>query len=1550
MKHYFSWQQRKTIPARYRIASIIIFALFLLSGVLASSLIAVHAANQKSAPHLLQKAAPNDSNGTLLWQYQISPGPYNFTANAPAVANGAVYFGSTDGNVYSLNANTGTLNWRYQLANGNNLYALYTPAVANGIVYVTSSYPSLDALNASNGSLLWQYQTGSDLIGAPVVANGVVYISSDDNYVYAINASNGSLLWRYFGGPLSPATVANGIVYFVSGGTMDAGEVEALNATTGTLLWHYVTNTVFHNTPVVANGIVYASSSNNYLYALNATTGSLLWNYLLNSCSPQQCAIYSPAVANGVVYINNGTSNPTYLYTLNANNGSLFWKYQIPGNYSFTTPAVANAAVYLNILSATSEIAVLNASSGSLLWSDQPQNLGFPTTPVVVNQVTYFSNGNGSSVYAFDEPPATGPQGTERDGGSNPSELTQCEQCAGDPVDTFSGNFARGWSDFSVAGRGVPLLFNRSYNAQGAATLGPLGYGWTDSYNMALTVDGSGNVTIQEENGSTVTFAPNPPDGYSAPPRVLAKLVQNGDETYTFTRKDQVQYIFNSSGQLTREIDRNGYVTGLSYQNNRLATVTDPASRSLTFTYGSNNLLASVTDPLNRSVSFQYDSNNNLIAATDVNGGITHFTYDSNHLMLTITDPNGGVLTNVYDSNARVISQTDAMSRKTTFSYGASSTTITDPNGNVSVDQYQNGLLISETKGYGTPQAATWSYTYDPISLGQTSITDPNGHVWTQTWDASGNLLSATDPLKRTTTYTYDILNDLTSMTDPLGITTTYTYDASGNLLSVSTPLRGTKAAQTTAYAYGDTTHPGDITAMTDPDGKTWSYTYDTNGDLASVSDPLGDKTTYQYNSIGWKTAQTSPKGFSSNFTYDAFGDTAQVTDALGHSTTNKYDANRNLVKMTDAAGHVTLYIYDADNELTQITRADGSVLAYGYDGDGNRTSYTDGLSHKTTYSYADAAFPTDMTATTDPLGRTTSYGYDKAGNPISLTNPGGQVTISSYDAANELTTISYSDGKTHSVTYTYDKDGQRLTMTDGTGQTTYSYNSLHQLIKSTDGAGSAVAYGYDLKGQLTSLTYPGGQKVKRTYDAAGRLKTVKDWLGHTTSYAYDADGNMVTETYPNGVKVKLTYDKNDQVLTITDSLHGTAFLSFTYTRNTLSLLASLQTQGTPQGSETYGYTSLNQVSTVNQPVYTYDKGDNLTQAGSATLSYDAANELQKLVNGSNTTTFSYDSQGNRVQETAPGNVVTTYTYDQANRLTGYSNSSVTAQYAYNGDGLRMSKTVGGTPEAFIWDIAESLPLLIQDGTTLYVTGPGGLPLEQVSGTSVLYYHQDQLGSTRALTNSTGTVVATYAYDAYGNITGTTGSATNPFQYTGQYRDAESGLLYLRARYYDAGTEQFLTIDPLVFVTQHLYAYVGDDPLNLIDLSGKDWIKNTLDIVGFAASVVAIGALVVLAVATAPEDLAVAGVVLATAEIVHKVVDVVSTAYTFYQFTQGKAGVQDVVKDAISTAVDFIPGVGDFKTEIEDFKAGFSFGNDIISVVNDFSHPSASPREATEVC
>ncbi len=103
---------------------------------------------------------------------------------------------------------------------------------------------------------------------------------------------------------------------------------------------------------------------------------------------------------------------------------------------------------------------------------------------------------------------------------------------------------------------------------------------------------------------------------------------------------------------------------------------------------------------------------------------------------------------------------------------------------------------------------------------------------------------------------------------------------------------------------------------------------------------------------------------------------------------------------------------------------------------------------------------------------------------------------------------------------------------------------------------------------------------------------------------------------------------------------------------------------------------------------------------------------------------------------------------------------------------------------------------------------------------SPLYYHGDAQGSTRALTDSGGQLLSTYSYDPYGNALSSGTAEANPFLWQGQYQDPQSGLYYLRARWYDPATGQFLNVDPALAITQAPYAYANDDPVNNVDPSG----------------------------------------------------------------------------------------------------------------------------------
>ncbi len=1006
------------------------------------------------------------------------------------------------------------------------------------------------------------------------------------------------------------------------------------------------------------------------------------------------------------------------------------------------------------------------------------------------------------------------------------------------PVNTATGEFFHTFQDLSLPGRGIPIQLSRTYSSARAGQLGPFGYGWTDSYNAYLTFDQAGNVSLHEGTGSLETFVNQGGGSYLPPSHLWVSLTVNGGGNFVFTNKDGTRQVFNSTGQLTQLVDRNGYITALAYTSGQLTTVTDPAGRTVTFTYGTNGLVGTVADSANRSLSFGYDTNNNLTTVTDVNGGATTFTYYSGHLLWTMKDPlcnaTGGCpgVVNVYDGSGRVTQQTDALGRVTSFAYWSQGpitvTTVTDPRQIQTVYEYANNVLLTLTEASGTPLQATTTYAFDPLTLGQVALTDPGGASTLGARDSRANQVASSNPLGRTATSTYNSFSQPLMVQDPSGVTTSYQYDSAGNLLSVSTPLVGTSSSRITTYTYGDTTHPGDVTQVTDSNGKPWLYTYDTYGNRASAIDPMYDRTTYQYDAASRLTSRVMPRGnvtggtpsaYTWTYTYDPAGNLLTERDPTGGLTTNVYDGDHNRTSTTDANHHTTTYQYDLDSELTLTVRPDSSTAQTNYDADGNATQQIDALNHATVIAY-DARNRKSSLA--DPLNRVASYSYDAAGHLTSATDSSGKTTGYSYDAAAELVAISYHSAQTPDVNYVYDANGRRVGMSDGTGASSYQYDSLSRLTQSVSGAGVSVGYAYDLVGRITTLTYPVVGQVLRSYDDAGRLASVQDWLGNKTTFSYDADSNLVGVAFANGVTETITVDAVARTSAISATKGGVQPLSLAYARDTLGQL-------TGDNALTYSYDPLNRLTGGTWGTYQYDGASRMTQLAPAggnttTLAYDNGDQLQTATVSSGgtqigQTVYSYDLTGNRVSQTSSG-TQTVLGWDQANRLSSYG----TVQYAYNGDGLRTGKVVAGMQTAFTWDLGEGLPLLIQEAGTSYITGPGGQILEQVVGAGAYYYLTDQLGSVRSVTDSLGNVASTYEYDPYGNLAATTGTLSNPFRFAGQYLDAESGLYYLRARYYDPSCGQFVSRDPLAAATRQAYIYASDNPANRTDPTGLcDW-------------------------------------------------------------------------------------------------------------------------------
>jgi RHS repeat-associated protein len=507
---------------------------------------------------------------------------------------------------------------------------------------------------------------------------------------------------------------------------------------------------------------------------------------------------------------------------------------------------------------------------------------------------------------------------------------------------------------------------------------------------------------------------------------------------------------------------------------------------------------------------------------------------------------------------------------------------------------------------------------------------------------------------------------------------------------------------------------------------------------------------------------------------------------------------------VTDAASHVTQYGYNTENDVTSITDASnhqstigmlephiphyssfpsGYMEYYNFDAFGNLSHINDRKGNDT-YFWADFQDRQVHKSTGDG---DTFYTYDAAGRLTQVQDGTGTYTFA-YDGLGRLktatTNYAFLTARNFTVSYTYDKASNRVTMTDPEGTvTTYGYDTLNRLTSLGNSWAGTFNFGYDALSRRTSLTRPNGVNTSYSYDGLSHLLSVAHQNGSTTldgaSYTYDAAGNRLSKTdlYAN-VTSAYAYDNIYQLTGVTQGTSTTESYTYDAVGNRLSSL----------GVSPYSYNSSNELTSTPSGSYTYDHdGNMLTRPDGAQFSWDYSSRLKQVVlpGSGGTVTFKYDPFGRRIQKSGPSGTVN-YLYDGMNGIEEVdSGGNLLARYTQE-------------PR---WDG----------------------PLSMLRGSVTSYYEQDGLNSVASLTNSSGALAQSYTYDSYGKITASTGTLTNPFQYTGREFDPETQLNFYRARYYDQSSGRFLSEDPKQFAggSVDFYDYVGNNPANMRDPEGQ---------------------------------------------------------------------------------------------------------------------------------
>ncbi len=558
-----------------------------------------------------------------------------------------------------------------------------------------------------------------------------------------------------------------------------------------------------------------------------------------------------------------------------------------------------------------------------------------------------------------------------------------------------------------------------------------------------------------------------------------------------------------------------------------LKEITELCGNTLSFTYDEHgNLLSGTRNQSLRIIENRYWPFRELLRSqVDTRGGQSDFGYGTDSMW--VRSPLGYIRYMVFDDYDRPVIEIDPLGNQTRHEYDANNNIIreTDPRGYVTRMTYDASRnLTSRTN----PLGRTVTMTYDSRN-NLTTRTDESGATTRYGYDGAGNLTSVEDPLGHRSYYQYTAWGEIERMTDARGNWTDYDYyTETGDIASVT--VRGESYTATTSFTYDDW---GNRLTVTDPNGHLTRYEYDETGTVTAEIDALAGRTDYTYDSLGRLLSLTNAAGAKTRFEYDDNGNQIRVIGPLGHPSERVFDAENKLTERIDPLGRVTSYRYDAAGRLVGVTDALGRTFGATHDEAGNVTSITDANGNATAFTYdacgrlirvtgqgEDETYAYDDRGAlqrTSNARRVVEYSYDVAGR------------------ASGMTGTRLADGASETVQYGLDEVGNRVTSRIQFRTLSRDFDPERRVTRRTDEFGNAIGYAYDAAGNLTGLTYSDGKRVTYEYDALNRLTAVTDWNGRRTEYDYDPVGNVTATTLPDGSTVEYSYDIAGQLIEVHD-------------------------------------------------------------------------------------------------------------------------------------------------------------------------------------------------------------------------------------------------------------------------------------------------------------------------------------------------------------------------------------------------------------------------------
>ena len=760
-----------------------------------------------------------------------------------------------------------------------------------------------------------------------------------------------------------------------------------------------------------------------------------------------------------------------------------------------------------------------------------------------------------------------------------------------------------------------------------------------------------------------------------------------------------------------------------------------------------------------------------------------------------------------YDNLGRILCRTDPLGNHTKYIY--------DTAGGKATTQHANGYITyayyngfgdrvgkSDNLGPSGEERVLEARDYDPAGrLASVSGILGSNSKLTYEYNPRGLLAKKTDALGNQYFYTYDsVARTRTTWFNKVKIKTE-TYDENRQIVETGYPLSTGDGGEATKLSRYDSNRLKVYAqAGTQTQGVNWTN--------ETSSYDLSNKLQSRVKS-GWDGVQKT-EAFVRDLFNKVVSSERQLQDKNGPLTTaTSSTLKRNgvglLVEEVNPLEDARTYRYDPVGNMKRKTDFDGTEIDYCFDA----------IRRVTKMNYEDA----------DGCNVVVSYTYEEGSNllkSIQQTRDGSHAAEQaySYTLDGKLESTTYPDGKV--LQWCYDPAHGRLDHTiDACGnKTQYSYDKYGRVVKIAMSDYSVTLSYLDPKtggsnsGQIASLRYSNGTHIRFSYNQLHLPKTIvaTDASGGelmTVSYGYDLTRSLATSiAYSSGV-IK---DENANYIS-------------NYTYNSIGRLTG-EIDTSPDGKTVLSATS-----------YTYDAADNVisksvTAASETTITnycYDTDNKLVSITVGDKRFVQHYDKRGN-MEADGFGN---TYSYNALNQLVAFKDAAgIQTAYTYYPNGLRESKVIGGAqPVVFYYDHSKN-PNIINEiqgdvcaGYLMLGNQRFVRLLQRADGTAPEYIIQDRKNVLLVI-DQEDNPLAVYNFDAYGEGRSFSGDvpsppfsiSDNPFKYSKQYQDSESGLYYLRSRYYDPRIMRFINRDSIQIFNH--FSYADADPVMFSDRSG----------------------------------------------------------------------------------------------------------------------------------